>query len=113
MRIDAQQLDVSRLTLNSQKQNLSSVEWVESDRVAFEDRMKKYSTNELVEKFNKALRDKDTHIQVKIHDKTNTIMVRIVQNNTDEVIREIPSEKLLDMMYNLCVQTGVFIDEKM
>ncbi|WP_051286800.1 flagellar protein FlaG [Paenibacillus taiwanensis] len=73
----------------------------------------KHSLSELVEKCNKALSENETHIQVKIHDKTNTIMVMVVRNDTEEVIREIPSEKMLDMMYNICIRTGVFFDEKM
>lgn len=54
-----------------------------------------------------------THIQVKIHEKTNTIMVLVKDDKTQEVIREIPREKMLDLMYNMCVQSGVFLDKKM
>ncbi|MFE4573228.1 flagellar protein FlaG [Paenibacillus chitinolyticus] len=68
---------------------------------------------DFAESINKSLRESDTHIQVKIHDKTNTIMVLVVNDETNEVIREIPREKMLDMMYNMCVRNGVFLDEKM
>ncbi|EGL13638.1 hypothetical protein HMPREF9413_0501 [Paenibacillus sp. HGF7] len=39
-------------------------------------------------------------------------MVVVVNDDTEEVIREIPSEKMLDMMYNMCVNVGVFLDRK-
>ncbi|WP_068777454.1 flagellar protein FlaG [Paenibacillus sp. FJAT-26967] len=71
-----------------------------------------YTLPQLVEKLNTALSESDTHIQVKIHDKTNTIMVVVVNDDTEEVIREIPSEKILDLMYNMCVNVGVFLDRK-
>jgi flagellar protein FlaG len=40
-------------------------------------------------------------------------MVMVIRNDTEEVIREIPSEKILDMMYNICIRAGVFFDERM
>ncbi|MGX4582864.1 flagellar protein FlaG [Paenibacillus chitinolyticus] len=67
---------------------------------------------QLVDRVNKALHETDTHIKVKVHEKTNTIMVVVVNNDTDEVIREIPSERMLDLMYNMCVNVGVFLDKK-
>ncbi|EJW18406.1 putative flagellar protein FlaG [Paenibacillus alvei DSM 29] len=63
----------------------------------------------MTDKCNEALSVNQTHIQVKIHEKTNTIMVMVIRNDTEEVIREIPSEKILDMMYNICIRAGVFL----
>lgn len=72
-----------------------------------------YTAPELMEKLNKKLSETGSHIQVKLHEKTNTILVSVVSNDTNEVIREIPPEKMVDMMYNMCLQAGVFLDEKM
>lgn len=74
---------------------------------------KKYSLEEMIDRCNEALSVNQTHIQVKIHEKTKTIMVMVIRNDTEEVIREIPSEKILDMMYNICIRAGVFFDERM
>lgn len=68
---------------------------------------------ELVNQVNKKLDELGTHIQVKVHDKTNTIMVMVLQDETNEIIREIPSEKMLDLLYNISQRVGVFLDEKM
>ncbi|MDK8181635.1 flagellar protein FlaG [Paenibacillus sp. UMB4589-SE434] len=73
---------------------------------------KQYNVEELIDKINKML-EPDTHIRVKVHDKTNTIMVLVLKDETNEIIREIPSEKMLDLMYNMCTRVGVFLDEKM
>lgn len=68
---------------------------------------------ELVDQVNKKLAELGTHIQVKVHDKTNTIMVLVMKDDTNEVIREVPSEKMLDLMYNLSIKVGIFVDEKL
>ena len=53
-----------------------------------------------------------TECQFSVHEKTNQIMIKIVNQQTKEVIKEIPSEKILDMVANMCKLAGVFVDEK-
>jgi len=72
----------------------------------------KHTIPQLVDKVNKKLEESGTHIQVKVHEKTNTIMVVVLKDETNEVVREVPSEKMLDVMYNLSQMVGVFVDEK-
>ncbi|GKS14111.1 hypothetical protein YDYSY3_51110 [Paenibacillus chitinolyticus] len=85
---------------------------IEADSTTSPKLEESFTLPQLVEKVNTVLADSDTHIKVKVHDKTNTIMVVVVNDDTEEVIREIPSEKMLDMMYNICVNVGVFLDRK-
>ncbi|AZO96776.1 flagellar protein FlaG [Halocella sp. SP3-1] len=63
------------------------------------------SANEGVQVFNK-------NIEFTIHEETNKIMVKIIDNETDEVIKEIPAEKILDMVAKFCEMVGILIDEK-
>ncbi len=72
-----------------------------------------HSIPKLVDKVNKKLEETGTYIRVKVHEKTNTIMVVVLKDETNEVVREIPSEKMLDVMYNLSQKVGIFVDEKM
>lgn len=65
----------------------------------------------LVEKTNKVIQD-TTHLKFEIHDKTNTIMIKIINDNTGEVIKEIPPEKLLDIAASMMELAGVLLDEK-
>lgn len=53
-----------------------------------------------------------TECQFSVHEKTNQIMIKIVNQQTKEVIKEIPSEKILDMVAKMCDLAGVFVDEK-
>ena len=53
-----------------------------------------------------------TECQFSIHEATNHLMVKIVDQQTKEVIKELPSEKILDMVAKMCEFAGVFVDEK-
>lgn len=39
-------------------------------------------------------------------------MVKVVNTETDEVIREIPPEKILDMVAKMWELAGIMVDEK-
>lgn len=54
----------------------------------------------------------DRGVRFDVHKETNTTIVRVVNNETGEVIREIPSEKFLDMLASFQKQlAGLFVDE--
>ena len=64
--------------------------------------------NRAMEIFNKRLR-------FEVHDETERIMVKILEkrvDNTDEVIREIPPERVLDMLARIEEMIGLLIDER-
>ncbi|MBU3142346.1 flagellar protein FlaG [Clostridium sp. CF012] len=65
-----------------------------------------------VNKINNFLMGEDTHLEYQKHDVLNQIIIRIVNNKTNEVIKEIPSEKILDMVVEMCEKAGVFVDKK-
>jgi Uncharacterized flagellar protein FlaG len=66
-----------------------------------------------VDKLNKFLEDENTHAVYSTHDKfTNDIMVKIVDDKTNQVILEIPPKKILDMIAKMCETVGVVFDRK-
>jgi flagellar protein FlaG len=66
-----------------------------------------------VDKINKLLEDKSTHLVYEAHDSfKHDIIIKIVDNKTNEVVREVPPRKLLDMVAKLCELAGVFINQK-
>lgn len=67
---------------------------------------------EVIEKSNKDLKMTNTSLKFSIHEKTKQIMVKVVNNETQEVIREIPPEKILDMVAAMLERTGLFVDKK-
>lgn len=48
-----------------------------------------------------------------IHDKTNRVMIKIIDKDTKKVIKEYPPEKTLDMIAKVWEMAGLMVDEKM
>lgn len=48
-----------------------------------------------------------------IHDPTNRVMIKIVDKDSKEVIKEYPPERTLDMIAKVWEVAGLLIDEKM
>ena len=48
-----------------------------------------------------------------IHEATNRVMIKLVDKDTQEVIKEIPPEKTLDMIAKCMEMAGVLVDEKL
>lgn len=62
---------------------------------------------------NTALLGKDVQVEYKIHEENQLIMVQLVDKKTGKVIREIPSEKMLDYLDHLIEQAkGTMVNEK-
>jgi len=67
---------------------------------------------EVIEKANKALEGGERIFEFSIHEKTHQIMVKVIDGESKEIIREIPPEKLLDMVALFCEMAGIFVDER-
>ncbi len=65
-----------------------------------------------VSKINKVLEGEGTHLQYEKHDVLNQMIVRVIDDNTNEVINEIPNRKILDMVAKMCEMAGVLVDKK-
>lgn len=62
---------------------------------------------------NKLLKDKDVHIEYEQDEDFKYIMImKVVDNNTNKVINEIPSKKILDMVAQFCEMAGLIINKK-
>ncbi|AKL93789.1 flagellar protein FlaG [Clostridium aceticum] len=67
---------------------------------------------EMIERANKSLITPPTELQFSIHEATKQISVKVTNTETKEVIREIPPEKILDMVAKMWELAGLIIDEK-
>ncbi|HCQ91057.1 MULTISPECIES: flagellar protein FlaG [unclassified Clostridium] len=65
-----------------------------------------------VDRLNKFFSDKESYIEYEKHDVFNAYIVKIVDKETREVIREIPPRKILDMVASMCEIAGVLLDKK-
>ncbi|MBO0992209.1 flagellar protein FlaG [Bacillus sp. SD088] len=53
-----------------------------------------------------------THLKFQFHDQLNEYYVTLVDEVTDEVVREIPPKKLLDMFAAMTEYLGIMVDKK-
>ena len=53
-----------------------------------------------------------TQLSFKYHEDTNRISITVTDSDTDEVIREIPPEKTLDMLAKAWAMAGLLVDER-
>ena len=67
---------------------------------------------QMTNSMNKFLETANTQLRFKFHEKLNEYYVTIVDSTTDEVIREIPSKKLLDIHAAMREFVGLLIDRK-
>ena len=67
---------------------------------------------DIIEKLNKQILIYDRRLDISIHEKTKQVMVKVIDAGTDEVIREIPPEKVLDMNAKLLELSGIIVDKK-
>jgi len=65
-----------------------------------------------IERANKSLAGTNRKFEVSVHEKTNDIMVKVINTESNEVIREIPPEKILDLVAKLWELAGIIVDER-
>lgn len=67
--------------------------------------------NQAVNQANDLMAAFDEVLTIKVHKDTKRFMIKLVNGQTGEVIREYPPEKFLDMMANFQKQlAGLFVD---
>jgi flagellar protein FlaG len=94
---------------------------VENEKLKNTSKMSEYDKNKLsisekivietIEKANKSVLGTNTKFEFSIHEKTKQIMVKVLNSETNEVIREIPPEKTLDIIADIWEKTGIIIDK--
>lgn len=65
-----------------------------------------------IERAIKSLEGNETMLDFSVHDRTKQMMVKVLNKNTGELIREIPPERSLDFLAKVWEKIGILIDEK-
>ncbi len=91
---------------------VKSIEQEVSAKPKYESEINEDQVKKAVETANKALEGSFTSFKISVHEKTNRIMVKVVDKQTHEVIREFPPEKILDLMAKLWELAGIIVDER-
>lgn len=61
---------------------------------------------------NKWLQSTSSHVKFTLHEDLNEYYVQVINDQTNEVIREIPSKKVMDMVAKMHEMIGILVDEK-
>jgi flagellar protein FlaG len=73
-------------------------------------------TKEKVESFiqnmNTIISKSNTHLKFEFHDELKEYYVTIVNDSTNEIVKEIPSKKLMDMYASMNEFLGIILDKK-
>lgn len=73
------------------------------------------SEQQLVRAIDRAIKNMQgptTTLEFAVHGKTKEIMVKVMNTDTGQVIREIPPEKTLDFVAKLWEMAGILVDER-
>lgn len=65
-----------------------------------------------IEGVNQFLQSSNTNVKFNLHEDLNEYYITIVDVETNEVIKEVPPKKLLDMYAAMVNALGLFIDKK-
>lgn len=65
-----------------------------------------------VDGVNESLKSSRTSVRFKYHENLNRVSIKIVDDTTDEVIKEIPPEETLEMVEKMLAQAGLIVDER-
>lgn len=61
---------------------------------------------------NEFLQPTETNVKFQLHEQLEVYYVQVIDTKTDEVLREIPNRKFLDMYASMDEIAGMMIDEK-
>ena len=66
---------------------------------------------EIVDKLNNTVKGHEPKISFSYHEKINRVIMKIIDSDTNEVVREIPAKDVVKLLENLNEYIGVFFDE--
>lgn len=64
------------------------------------------------DKLNRLMGLIDKRLRFDIHEKSDQVMVRVIDQNTEEVLKEMPPKRVLELLNSLTDIAGLLIDQK-
>jgi len=68
--------------------------------------------NKAVELINETVKMVDKKFEFEVHEGTKRTMVKVIDKETEEVIREIPPEEVLNLVEKMNELVGLMMDKK-
>ena len=86
---------------------------IEKPEIVKTEQVTKEKLIEKVEGMNDFLEPSNTSVKFQFHEELGEYYVQLIDTQTDEVIKEIPNKKFLDMYASMAEFAGLLIDEKL
>lgn len=67
--------------------------------------------NDIVDTLNSAAKSVHKRVSFSVHEKTNRVIMKVENADTNEVIREIPAREMIRLLEHIHDLLGTFIDE--
>ncbi len=96
----------NEVIVNTNNAKINSINNIKNNLDYTEDKVK-----DAVNKLNKELEKEKVHAEYSYYEKLNTITIKIINDDTKEVIMELPPEKILDLISKMCELNGVIVDK--
>lgn len=100
------------LPKSNKNEGVKPVEHKEVKIELIKDNYKKEDLDKAITKLNSFLNYENTSAIYSVHETFGDIMVKIVDNETKEVLMEYPPQKILDLVAKMCELVGIGIDKK-
>jgi len=107
-----QPINASEVTSQAGSGTLSNSYHEMKNKEKYERTISEEAVVKLIDKANKTLMGEPRRFEYRVHEQTGEIVVKVCNAETNEVIREIPSEKFLELIDKLQEISGMIIDEK-
>lgn len=116
MRIDMQSQSINKVA----SPKIAESQLVESDDIGEQNTLSPEINSEIttdkmqqvVDSINEIFEINNSELKFVFHDGLKEYYVQLVNSETEEVVREIPSKKLLDVFYEMQKLVGMIVDEK-
>lgn len=84
----------------------------ENDELDYNEEFSKDQLKDMVEEAKKMMNGVNRQLSFRVHEGTGRDLIQLVDAETKDVIREIPPEKMLDILAGIWQWAGVLVDRK-
>lgn len=110
--IDATTASVTKIETEDQKNESSDGNGSTQQQASREPQQASDQLKKAIAEMNKKINNTNQEAVFGLHEDTNRVMIKIVDKETKETIKEFPPEKTLDMIARIWEMAGILVDEK-
>ncbi|WP_163970545.1 flagellar protein FlaG [Oceanobacillus halotolerans] len=107
-----QQIEQTKQIVSDQAKKKTNEDDKDQSKLVIQQEPKTETAQDVVSKLNEMTEPIRTNLKFELHEKLEEYYVTVIDSKTDEVIKEIPPKKMLDMYAAMAEFAGFLVDEK-